>query len=1319
MSKGGDVKQGDKSVFGMPGFVVDFLMGGVSAAVSKTAAAPIERVKLLIQNQDEMIKQGRLDKKYNGIIDCFSRTIKSEGVLSLWRGNTANVIRYFPTQALNFAFRDTYKQLFAFNKERDGYAKWMVGNLASGGAAGATSLLFVYSLDYARTRLANDAKSAKKGGERQFNGLVDVYRKTVASDGIAGLYRGFGPSVLGIIVYRGLYFGLYDSIKPVLLVGPLEGNFLASFLLGWAVTTGAGIASYPLDTIRRRMMMTSGEAVKGPTSSLRKEVQGWFRLSSAYPYASDPYAHVRSPTNAVYDADIDRTRKFGKQIQRQQLDLPEYAASFLNYKALKKLIKQLSATPTITAQGQVTQDNPQATLRANKEVFFFRLEREIEKVNVFYLQKEAEFSLRLKTLLDKKRVIQARLSANSRISATFVTLVEGFQQFDNDLNKLQHFVEVNETAISKILKKWDKTSKSRTKELYLHRAVEIQPCFNREVLRDLSDRATTARLDLEAWAEGENVQYDIARPADRSIGQRVGTEDSDVDLQVLQAASAGNLPALREWLVRLSSAPNAGDRFTRIFLASISDAPEESLQLLLESNLVDLNAEDDINERNCLHEATIYGRDSVLEYALSKGVDATRVDVYGRVPLHYACLRGRIPMAEKLLATAPTTIDLKDHDNFTPLIHSIVRQRVDCVRLLLSHNAEIDPASDADHIPLNLACQHESAEVVALLLERNAKLLPDAEGLYPQHLVARASNTPDLLLLLKQHGADLDQRDKLYQWTPLFHAASEGREACIRTLLENGADPDSLDEKGLTATYYAAWEGHLSCLDLLWERSGRRRTEKGGSGKFVPAIAPQLLSSSSTAMEYTPADSGGEIDGIPDLSLPPPIIPLRRYGHNFLDTKSFILITFDRGAKAIQFFNEARYPAARITISSKSSDLIPRNLMLPIQEDSRTVSFQVDNLSTFAVDFEIFPTFGSKVIAKSTALPDVFRAIGSSSGSCCLPLFDPRLRCVGQIQFRFQVIKPFSGHPLEITQFATYWKATSALDDRSGLITGSSLSGDYLRLVVQLSRDVVPVIFPYDTIQHSGLDIEVKTLSYSSVSQYGLQASDLRGASTPPSEVVNLTEWRNRLSNKVLSLKDVLAVLPTSINVNLHILYPSVEEESQLGVSSNIDINTFADAILGDVFSHARELRAQNPDFTRSIVFSSWNANICTSLNWKQPNFPVLLCNNLGGADAIHHAAGHTRHSMSLKESARLAQTNSFMGLTCSSRILKMVPALIQTIKQAGLVLVSDTTDSQGQAVAGESADAARLHNFAMEPEGVNGIMKSNGILRFNDSIDM
>jgi len=252
---------------GFASFATDFLMGGVSAAVSKTAAAPIERVKLLIQNQDEMIKAGRLSEPYKGIGDCFGRTIKDEGFGSLWRGNTANVIRYFPTQALNFAFKDYFKKLFNFKKDKDGYWKWFAGNLASGGAAGASSLLFVYSLDYARTRLANDAKAAKKGGGgRQFNGLVDVYRKTLQSDGIAGLYRGFNISCVGIIVYRGLYFGMYDSLKPVVLTGKLQDSFFASFALGWVITNGAGLASYPIDTVRRRMMMTSGEAVKYKSS---------------------------------------------------------------------------------------------------------------------------------------------------------------------------------------------------------------------------------------------------------------------------------------------------------------------------------------------------------------------------------------------------------------------------------------------------------------------------------------------------------------------------------------------------------------------------------------------------------------------------------------------------------------------------------------------------------------------------------------------------------------------------------------------------------------------------------------------------------------------------------------------------------------------------------------------------------------------------------------------------------------------------------------------------------------------------------------------
>merc|ERR1712070_1103286 len=241
-------------------FFENFMLSGIAAVISKTFAAPIERIKLLVQNQEEMLKKGTLSKPYKGVTDCFKRVIRDEGIVPLWRGNLANCLRYFPTQALNFAFKDEIKNKFKVSKT-DSYALKLSKNLASGGLAGAISLMFVYPLDFARTRLANDLKSNKKGsGERQFKGLIDVYKKTIASDGVIDLYRGFCISCVGIIIYRGFYFGLYDSLKP-LLSEELQQNFMATFALGYGVTVLAGLASYPVDTIRRRMMMTSGGGV--------------------------------------------------------------------------------------------------------------------------------------------------------------------------------------------------------------------------------------------------------------------------------------------------------------------------------------------------------------------------------------------------------------------------------------------------------------------------------------------------------------------------------------------------------------------------------------------------------------------------------------------------------------------------------------------------------------------------------------------------------------------------------------------------------------------------------------------------------------------------------------------------------------------------------------------------------------------------------------------------------------------------------------------------------------------------------------------------
>jgi len=239
-------------------FLLNFMAGGVSGAVAKTCTAPIERVKLLIQTQDAnpLIRSGEIPR-YTGIGNCFTRVAAEQGIGAFWRGNLTNIIRYFPTQAFNFAFKDTIKAQFPKFNKKENPLKNLAANVAAGGAAGAGSLLIVYPLDYARTRLASDVG----GAERQFKGLVDCLVKTAKTPGAGpmALYNGLGVSLVGIIPYRGTYFGIFDTLKDN---NPYNNDesFLrpvSTFFCAQSAAISAGYVSYPFDTVRRRLQMQS------------------------------------------------------------------------------------------------------------------------------------------------------------------------------------------------------------------------------------------------------------------------------------------------------------------------------------------------------------------------------------------------------------------------------------------------------------------------------------------------------------------------------------------------------------------------------------------------------------------------------------------------------------------------------------------------------------------------------------------------------------------------------------------------------------------------------------------------------------------------------------------------------------------------------------------------------------------------------------------------------------------------------------------------------------------------------------------------------
>lgn len=125
-------------------FLVNMVSGGLSGVISKVVSAPIERVKLVLQTQH--VNKSLQSRRYSGAIDCIRRIYAEQGILAFWRGNVANILRYFPNQAMTFSFKDRFKDIFVGKSSNQEGWRFFVGNVAAGGAGGALALAIVYPL---------------------------------------------------------------------------------------------------------------------------------------------------------------------------------------------------------------------------------------------------------------------------------------------------------------------------------------------------------------------------------------------------------------------------------------------------------------------------------------------------------------------------------------------------------------------------------------------------------------------------------------------------------------------------------------------------------------------------------------------------------------------------------------------------------------------------------------------------------------------------------------------------------------------------------------------------------------------------------------------------------------------------------------------------------------------------------------------------------------------------------------------------------------------------------------------------------------------
>lgn len=677
-------------------------------------------------------------------------------------------------------------------------------------------------------------------------------------------------------------------------------------------------------------------------------------------------------------------------------------------------------------------------------------------------------------------------------------------------------MELNNEGFRKILKKWDKRSKSTTKELYLSRQIDIQPCFNTQFLCELADIASANRIELSNIQAGIPVTPTSTAPPPPQ--EQTSSDDviDDHEIELVKAVSSGQVPLMREALERCKQHPSPNDRdlMSRVFWHACSEAPREIIDILIETGLVNFEYVDDINERSSVHVAAMTGRLDVLQLCTQHGAAVRATDAYGRTALHYATMRGFSDCVSFLL-TQQSDIESRDHDGYSPLIYAIINGHVACVDILLQAGADIEPRHESDRIPLSLACYYGQTEIALMLYQRGAKNLPNAESLYPLHLAARQGHV-ELCRVLAQNREDLDVPDKYNSWTPLFWAASDGHAECVRILIEAGCKVNVKDEYGKTPLYYATWEGQMECIQLL--------IDAGCEVEPVHDEPEKMESTAASTEAETTTDMDHELDAIPSLSLPPPIIPFRIYGHSYLDRKYQVQISLRQSP--IRLYDNTQISSLKLVITSKpDSGMIPHSVILPLVDDSDVFSFQVDKLDDFLLEFDIFATFGSKVIGKGVALPETFANTDFKilEGHRTVPLLDSHLKVVGELSYDYSVVKPFCGVQLEIGgRIETYWKSTNTIMPSASsttqqrltpepalthqgstppisaagsvapssvtlpsFITASSLSGDYVRVVVQLTKDHIPVVFANWFVPFEGLDLAVSDLTYSQYCQVG------------------------------------------------------------------------------------------------------------------------------------------------------------------------------------------------------------------------------------------
>ncbi|KUJ23188.1 GDPD-domain-containing protein [Mollisia scopiformis] len=725
-------------------------------------------------------------------------------------------------------------------------------------------------------------------------------------------------------------------------------------------------------------------------------------------------------------------------------------------------------------------------------------------------------------------------------------------------------------------------------------------------------------------------------------------------------------------------------------------------------------------------------------------------DSYGRYPLHYAAQFGFVVICELVMkymqqwgqfdvSHGIDAQEWQDREGLAPLHLSVIGGHPLTTQALLNgenwqgpNDRKVAMRKDISKSSavLALATKSNFTRIVKLLVDAGVDInWQDETGETALHVAARFGHADCAKILLEgtpDQKADFELTEKTFSWTPLHVACVDGHLSIVELLVAAGSDLRKLDASGWTGREHAALRGHMAIAERLAQETPDE-PDSESSVSTASSSPPRM-----TSMEA----SRSQTNNVRSIE------SVKTFGHRYLTKESMVLVSLGSMdmRKDIPAVKLDRIPieeahstqldtALSVIVSASGAQGEPTIIDLPVQDNISTepMVFTAIDASKVKLYFDIVPTYSGsqehKVGRGVAILSSIKQAIGlkrmNLQGDVSVPIMSTNLEVIGIVNFNFLIITPFSHPNMSITKNQTYWKKMSstmvighrglgknAVSNRSlqlgentiqSFLTASNLGANYVEFDVQLTKDLVPVIYHDFLVSETGIDAPVHTLTLEQFLHVNDTTPRVSRPPSPPKENPQFRVVRGADRQRSLSLgpmmpeldmaermkhtrdfkekgykantrgnfiqapfttlEEMFVKLPEDVGFNIEMKYPMLHESEEHDMDTYaVELNSFVDTVLTKVYDLGKN---------RKIIFSSFNPDICLLLSFKQPSIPVLFLTDAGVSPV-----GDIRAS-SLQEAIRFASRWNLLGIVSAAEPLCNSPRLVRVVKESGLVCVS------------------------------------------------